>query len=423
MSRIIQVLMISQIALAAGCAFKEDTGPEKPEMKPSDVIEALEKGREEQAGELAAAVRDMRLTFEEDSLPDQYVARITWPSNLKRVSLSKKDDPRERVLTNETEYSESVKGGATLSYIIKVQDSYGMSLASRELDGVAPKDRVITGRESLTDDDKWTNYNRIFFFKGGQILLNGFNLSIRAKKLYVFADEIGDKVPNSYAHILTNEPSALMKEGSGRSEGSKINIDVEQAEGHLYVHLMGTKGDSGRSGDQKIKDEKISLEIRDPKKQGAPGRPGKSRVRASPCAGTMGDVSCEPLPMCESNPTNGEPGLRGEQGVAGDTGKKGSDTGSIYFNVKEHRDFKVTVFLTPGRGGKGGEGSSTGYVGGLGGDPGAPASGCKEAVAGAEGPRGGKGPDGLEGPEGDVGEMRGNGVNLILVPYKVSLKK
>lgn len=417
MSHFFKVLMVLQIALAAGCAFKEDTGPEKPETKPSDVIEAIEKGREAQAPEIEAALSKAKLTFEERPMPDQYVARLVWPSKLKRVVLTKKDDHRERVLINETDYSEPVEGGAVLSYILKVQDAFGATMFAQELKGVVPKDQVVVGKQRLEEDANWWNRNRIFFFKNSQILLNGFNLSIRANKLLVFANDTKDKAPNSYAHILTNEPHALLV--NGRSGGSTINIDAEIAEGELYVHLMGAKGLPGKSGDQKIKEGKLSLDTPKPEKQGAPGRPGKSRTRALPCRGTMGDVPCDSQVVCDAAPTNGEPGLRGDPGPSGENGGEGGKAGSIYFNVKEHRDFKVTVYFTAGSGGDGGKGSEVGYIGGLGGTPGTPANGCPTAVAGPQGLRGNKGLDGQAGLDGEVGDMRGNGVNLILIPYKL----
>lgn len=422
MSRILNVLMISQIGLAMGCAFKEDTGPVKPETKPSDVIETIEKGREAQAGDLEIALSKAKLTFDEAAHPNSYIARISWLPVLKRVIVSKKDDPRERVLNNVTEYSEPVGGGTKVSYVIRVQDAFGMSLFSRELVGDVPEDGVVVGKNSLKKDENWI-YNRLFFFENGQILLDGFNLSIRANKLFVYggankrSEAEKGKAPNSYAHILTNEPHALLV--NGRSGGSTINIDAEIAEGELYVHLMGAKGLPGKSGDQKIKEGKLSLDTPKPEKQGAPGRPGKSRTRALPCRGTMGDVPCDSQVVCDAAPTNGEPGLRGDPGPSGENGGEGGKAGSIYFNVKEHRDFKVTVYFTAGSGGDGGKGSEVGYIGGLGGTPGTPANGCPTAVAGPQGPRGNKGLDGQAGLDGEVGDMRGNGVNLILIPYKL----
>lgn len=425
MSRIFTSFLISQVAIAlgvAGCAFKEDTGPAKPEANPSDVIETMERGREAQAGNLEAALNDAKLAFDATDVPNSYIARLSWSPVLKRVIVSKKDDPRERVLNNSTEYSEPVRGGTTVSYLIQVQDSFGMSLFSRELVGEVPKDGVVVGTISLRNDEYW-NYHRVFISGNGRIVLNGFNLSIRTQSLIIYGD--GERkleaqkgeAPTEYAHILTNEPHALVK--NGRVGGSIINIQADRAEGNLIVHLMGAKGLPGKSGSQKIKEGNISLDTPKPEQKGAPGQPGRSRVRALPCKGMRGDVPCDSQIICEAAPTNGGAGQNGLPGPSGDRGESGAKTGSIYFDVKDHRDFTATVYFTKGPGGDGGEGSEVGYVGGLGGEPGAPANGCPSAIAGPRGSRGGKGQNGASGEEGEVGDMRGNGVNLIPIPYEL----
>ena len=420
MSRIIQVLMISQIALAAGCAFKEDTGPEKPETKPSDVIEAIEKGREAQAPELAAALKNARLVFEELPMPDQYIARLEWPPALKRVVLLKHDDNRDRAIVNGTEFTERVIGGTTVSYIIKVQDAFGTTMFTREFVETVPKDQVVIGRKILTEDTNWSKRNRVFFLKNSQILLNGFSLSIGAQKILIAENEKGDKSPSEYAHILTNEPHALV--ANGRVGGSIINIQAERAEGNLIVHLMGAKGLPGKSGAQKIKESGISLNTPTPDKRGIPGQPGRSRIRAMPCRGTKGDIPCDSQVVCDAAPTNGGPGHPGDPGPSGDRGGTGAKSGSIYFDVKDHSEFTATVYFTRGPGGDGGEGSAVGFVGGIGGDAGAPANGCPSAGSGPQGLRGGKGSNGAKGEEGEVGDMRGNGVNLIPIPYELPSK-
>ena len=107
---------------------------------------------------------------------------------------------------------------------------------------------------------------------------------------------------------------------------------------------------------------------------------------------------------------------------SGDHGGTGAKSGSIYFDVKDHSEFTATVYFTRGPGGDGGEGSAVGFVGGIGGDAGAPANGCPSAGSGPQGLRGGKGSNGAKGEEGEVGDMRGNGVNLIPIPYELPSK-
>jgi hypothetical protein len=417
MSRILNLLLISQVAMAFGCAFKEDTGPEKPETKPIDVIQTIEKGREVEAGELAIVPSDLKLEFEETQLPDQFIARLSWPPKLKRVALSKASGVRNRILNNQSEFTEQVGGGTIVTYGIEVQDSLGVALFSLEIEGVAPKDRVIIGRVALAADEVW-NYNRIFFFENSQILLNGYNLSVVAKKLIVRGIDNVIAVPNEHAQILSNNPLAQLKPGD-RAEGSKINIDVERAEGHLYVHLAGAKGVPGKSGLERAKEMQVSLTTPNPSQAGGPGEAGKSLVRAVPCrGGTLGDVACDqPNVTCLNPPTNGKPGQKGQAGIPGGDGGKGGGTGSIYFNIKDHSQFKTTIYYSRGEGGDPGVGSP-GFAGGVGGPPGAPSQSCPNATLGPQGPQGDHGESGAKGDSGQVGDMIGNGVILIPVPYE-----
>lgn len=417
MSRILNLILISQVAMLFGCAFKEGTGPQKPTTKPIDVIETIEKGREAQVGELILSAEDVKLSFEESPFPDQYIAKINWPSKLKRVILTKATDLRPRVFVNEIEFKEEVRGGSKVSYGFQVQDALGVSLFSIEIEGAAPKDRVVGDTLVLMRDELW-EYSRIFFLSNGRIVLNGFDFSMRAKRLVVSTTDIENQPPDEYSQIRSNNPLAQLKPGQ-RAEGSKINIDIERAEGHLYVHLAGAKGVPGKSGLERAKEMQVSLTTPNPSQAGAPGEAGQSLIRAVPCArGTMGDVPCDqPTGRCLAPPTNGKPGLKGQAGIAGGDGGKGGGTGSIYFNIKDHSQFKATVYYSRGEGGDPGVGSP-GFVGGVGGPPGTPSQGCPNATPGPQGPQGDHGANGAKGDRGQVGDMIGNGVNLIPVPYE-----
>lgn len=417
MSRVLNLLLASQIAMAFGCAFKEDTGPEKPETKPIDVIQTIEQGREAQAGELAIGQDELKLAFVETHQPNVYFARLTWPQKLRRVILSKANDQRVYVLVNVSEFTEPVSGGDKVSYGIQIQDALGVTLYSKSIEGIAPKDRVIVGDIEMDRDEGWS-YNRVYFLPGSRVLLNGYNLSIRSRELIVQATDQSNKSPESHSHLVTVRPLAQLKPGQ-RAEGSKINIDVERAEGHLYVHLAGAKGVPGKSGLERAKEMQVSLTTPNPSQAGAPGEAGQSLIRAVPCArGTMGDVPCDqPTVRCLAPPTNGKPGLKGQAGIAGGDGGKGGGTGSIYFNIKDHSQFKATVYYSRGEGGDPGVGSP-GFVGGVGGPPGTPSQGCPNATPGPQGPQGDHGANGAKGDRGQVGDMIGNGVNLIPVPYE-----
>ena len=404
MSRIIQVLMISQIALAAGCAFKEDTGPEKPETQPSDVIETIEKGREAQAKNLTLAPGEAKLEFLEGAA-GFYFARLSWPDRVPRVQVTKSDDARPILVADKNEYTEIVTAGQKVSFGLAIADAMGITIQSIRLDGTAPKDLQVAEVRKL-DQDTLLKYNRIFFYEGGKFVSNGYNLSIEAKKL-IFVEKVKQGSKETFfdgAHIITHYPDTFLN-GEIRRENSKINIDADYAEGELVLMMIGPHGRNGKSGNVLAKERGLSLSVRDAALAGAKGNDGVGLISGRPCMRGMEgmDIVCEqPRPFCSVQPTSGLPGKKGAQGLKGEPGEDGGDTGSVYFKVADHSKFKVLIYSRPGKPGAPGPGGD-GLLGGAGGQPGAAPEGCVAASAGPNGPKGDKGPNGSDGREGRIG--------------------
>ena len=404
MSRIIQVLMISQIALAAGCAFKEDTGPEKPQTQPSDVIETIEKGREAQAKNLTLAPGEAKLEFLEGTA-GFYFARLSWPDRVPRVQVTKSDDARPILVADKNEYTEIVTAGQKVSFGLAIADAMGITIQSIRLDGTAPKDLEVRDPRKLLGDTVY-DYNRIFLYQGGKIITNGFNLTLKAKKILVTENPngISKESAASSAHIITHYPDTFLN-GEIRRENSKINIDADYAEGELVLMMIGPHGRNGKSGNVLAKERGLSLSVRDAALAGAKGNDGVGLISGRPCMRGMEgmDIVCEqPRPFCSVQPTSGLPGKKGAQGLKGEPGEDGGDTGSVYFKVADHSKFKVLIYSRPGKPGAPGPGGD-GFLGGAGGQPGAAPEGCVAASAGPNGPNGDKGPNGSDGREGRIG--------------------
>lgn len=404
MSHFFKVLMVLQIALAAGCAFKEDTGPEKPETKPSDVIETIEKGREAQAKNLTLAPGEAQLEFLEGS-PGFYFARLSWPARVPRVQITKSDDARPILVADKNEYTEIVTAGESVSFGLSIADAMGLTVQSIRMDGVAPKDLEVRDPRSF-DRDTIYDYNRIFFYEGGRLVTNGFNLTLKAKKLIVSgrSNETDKDSVAIRSHIITHYPDAVLN-GKVRRENSKINIDADYAEGELVLMMIGPHGRNGKSGNELARERGISLATRDSALVGAKGSDGVGSISGRPCArGLEGvEIGCDqPRPFCRVQPTSGGPGKKGARGLQGEAAEDGGDTGSAYFKIGDYRKFKVLIYTRPGKPGLPGVGGD-GFLGGLGGQPGAVPEGCTAASAGPNGPNGDKGLAGGEGREGRLG--------------------
>lgn len=405
----------------SACAFKEDT-PEQPkvaEAKPSDIVDTIERGREQQATDIKLTNENVKIRFDELPDPNAYRVVITWPANIKRMQIVRAKDARPTIVAGQNEFSEHVRGGETVSYGLLVQDSFGAHLQALNLEAVAPLDLEVREKLKLTENTS-IRVNRAFFLGGGY-LTNGYNLSIETN-LLVIPEEIGlprAPTPIDGAHILTTFPGTEIS-GNHMKVGSKILISAKVAKGRIVIGMIGAIGRPGRSGQvleaQQNQKNRKSL---DPNRRGSNGLDAISVLTQRPCAPLNNgmDISCDiPTPKCERQPKNGTNGLVGEAGFDGEQGERGGNTGTVDFFIDDHKLLKADILFRKGIGGAGGL-PGPGFPGGKGGLAGKTAAACGSAVDGADGPVGPSGKPGEPGLNGDLGPFNGNGVSIRLDEY------
>lgn len=413
------LISISVLNLS-GCAFKEDTAeePKVQDTKPSDIVDTIERGREQQATDIKLTNENVQIRFDELPDPNAYRVVITWPANIKRMQVVRAKDARPTIVAGVNEFSENVRGGETVSYGLLVQDSFGAHVQAMNLEAVAPVDLEIRKWQALVEDTL-VRVNRVFFHGGG-FVTNGFNLTIESNSISIATDGKFPSAPTPIdgAHILTVFPDTQIV-GNQMSAGSNIRINAKVATGKMILGLIGAIGKKGKSGHelevQKNPQKRASL---DPNRNGSNGLDAISVLTQRPClpVGEL-DIVCEsPTPRCERQPTNGATGLIGEAGYDGERGERGGNTGSIHFFIENHSEFSADVLFRKGKGGPGGD-PGPGFSGGKGGLAGKTAAACGTAVDGAHGPDGPFGEKGGTGFDGELGIINGNGVSIRLEEY------
>lgn len=416
------MLLSLAILNLSACAFKEEN-PEEPkvqEAKPSDIVDTIERGREQQASDIKLTTENVKIRFDEMPDPNSYRVVITWPANIKRMQIVRAKDARPTIVTGQNEFSELVRGGETVSYGLLVQDSFGAHLQALNLEAVVPLDLELRERQKLSKDTL-IRVNRIFF-AGGSFLTNGYNLNIEAN-LLVIPEEIDRPTaptPLDGAHILTFFTDTKISENHMKV-GSKVLISAKVAIGQMKIGMIGANGRQGKSGaeiETKLFPKKrTSL---DPIRSGKNGLDAISVMTQRPCAplNSEMDISCDiPTPRCDRQPTNGTDGLRGDTGQNGGQGEQGGNTGTVDFFIDDHVRFKADIIYRKGEGGPGGA-PGPGFPGGKGGRAGKTAEACGTAVGGIDGQVGPSGAGGKIGDTGDMGPFNGNGVRLLLDEYK-----
>lgn len=406
----------------SACAFKEDT-PEKPkaqETKPSDIVDTIEKGREQQANEIRLTTENVKIRFDELPDPNSYKLVITWPAHIKRVQIV---EPNELpTLVNDSNvFSRVAFGGTQVRIGLAALDSFGVPISTLKLEATTPLDFDVKSDHSLKGTTIW-KYNRLFIRSGTQIRTNGNDLTIDVNKLYVDSDTRKVNQPGwsqIHSYILTHHPGDTAQQGQ-RLIGSNIVIRAIEAIGPLTVALVGINGRNGKSGEELEREKNISRGV-DPKLRGADGTAGSStemQGRCRPGAGLDTQPQCgQSVFRCDRQPTNGTAGIKGANGTNGENGGNGGNAGNLQFFVESHRQFQVDVYVRAGKGGSEGIGSPP-FLGGQGGKAGAHAQGCNVAMDGANGPPGdSKGIDGKPGLDGNSATIVNGGVSVSTYPF------
>ncbi len=417
-----KLLLTFVILNTLACAFKEETPeePKAPETKPSDIVDTIERGREQQATEIRLTTENVQIRYDELPNPNSYQVVITWPANIKRMQIT---EPNELpTLINDTnEFSRLAKGGANLRFGLSALDSFGVPISTLKIDAAVPLDFDLNSDHSLKASTTW-KYNRFYVRSGSQIKTNGHDLLIDVNKLYVEPDRRRVNQTgwsNIHSYIITHFPGEVASE-TQRLIGSNIVVRANEAHGALTVALVGISGKNGKSGEKLERERGLSRD-NDPKLRGVDGIGGSSteiQGRCRPRTAMDTQSQCgQSVFRCDRQPTNGTNGLKGANGTNGEHGTNGGNAGDLQFFVENHRGFKVDVFVLAGKKGLGGAGSAP-FNGGQGGKAGPHAQGCTPAKDGLSGQQGDTaGANGKDGADGNSGTIVSGGVSVSTFPF------
>lgn len=400
-----QHILISLLCLTLGaCAFSKDEAEKKKVLvnqgAQEDVLETIE----QQAFSGQLSDENVRVEFEENDAPGVYDLVISWPKAIPSMKVAVGDMPYT-IISKASNYKATATNDQTYQIHLVAQNSLGGDISSYTKIVRAPKDIVIKKRHDLTEGTK-IKVNRLYFYDGGLIQTNGFNLEITANKIYTTTPLNDGKMSGFFdAHILTNPPTQVAQTEK-QHNGSIISIDAEKAYGRLRIALIGMNGQNGEAGKDAVADAALN---------GANGTDGVTKLLVESCVGADG-MPCRQKPnlQCTSNPTDGSNGKKGYTGGRGGDGWNGGNSGQTAIFIQDSSEFLLEVMQRRGQPGKGGPGGK-GSAGGLGGSAGAnPQGKCRAAKNGANGPAGDDGPRGQDGQPGLLKEVVNNTPNAVI---------
>lgn len=388
-------LFVSIVGLsAAGCSFKKDDGPTPEAAAAEEFIKTIEAKKQQQAFEGKLTKDNVTVRFDETDVIGFYEMVLTWPSAIATMMITIDDrTPEIRQQSDGGIFKMMASSGKEHKIELIAYDSLGSPVSTLSLVERVPIDLVVDKTFHLNKSENF-EVNRIFFHDGAQIVTNGFDLYINAKKIFIVNEEFASsRVPAHLAHIITTLPNSLATD-RGRLMGSKIQISADQAVGTLAVALIGYNGPDGQNGADASPPAPGAL-------NGVNGQPGQQKSRWQPCRTSFNiDIPCEPeVVVCSVAATPGADGKPGLNGSPGADGWSGGSTGDLVVDIKNSSEFKLEVAQKvglPGKGGFGGKGTPGGK-GGLGGHK---TPYCGAAGNGKDGPHGVKGADGKNGEPG-----------------------
>lgn len=395
-------LFVSVVGLSvAGCSFKKDGGPTPEAAAAEELIKTIETKKQQQAFEGKLTKENVSVRFEETDTIGFYEMIISWPSAIATMVITiDGGTPEIRGQGHGGIFKKSVGSGNTHKIELMSYDTLGSPISSLAMIVQVPKDLEVSKTSQLSGSAVF-EVNRVFFRDNAQIITNGFDLTIKAKKIFVDNLEItSSRIPANRAHIITTYPNTLA-EGQTQLSGSKIQITADQAIGTLAVALIGYNGPDGENGADAPPPAPGTLD-------GANGQPGQERSRRQPCMRFNMDVPCEPeVVVCGVAATNGSDGKPGLNGSPGADGWNGGNTGDLDINIKNSSEFKLEVAQKVGIAGKGGLGGK-GTSGGKGGAGGHKTAYCGAGASGKDGAPGVKGADGKNGQLGQKALIKHN---------------
>lgn len=395
-------IFISLMGLAvAGCAFKKEDGPTPEAAAAEELLKTIEVKKQQQAFQGKLTKENVRVRFDETEIIGFYEMTITWPTAIATMVITiDEKTPEIRQQVEGGFLKMTVSAGNEHKINLMAYDSLGSPISSISLIEKVPSDLVIDRTFHMKKAELF-DVNRVFFYDGAQLVTNGFDLTIKAKKIFVENVEFTSaRVPANKAHIITTPPNTLAAEQSNLL-GSKILISADQAVGTLAIALIGFNGQDGKNGADAPMHAPGALD-------GAPGKPGQTKSRTRPCIRGNIDIPCEPeIVICAVAATNGEDGQHGAPGFPGEDAWNGGNAGEIQIDVKNSSEFKLEVAQRVGQPGKPGVGGQ-GTPGGKGGPGGPKDPYCAGGAKGKDGNDGGKGGNGKKGEPGQKALIKHN---------------
>jgi hypothetical protein len=302
--------------------------------------------------------------IEDGEKPHQYFLKIGWKPQFKKIIIEDNLNKNQRIFENSDD--------EILSTTIELKDDtfFKLSLLSidglypqviGEIEGKSPTDYVIESNQELKQSAQ-IDVERFFILNSSKLKTNGFDLIIRAKKIFAMNAEIFtfDPLPLSKVGFA---PNGI--DGANGKSGGMIDISSQMAIGAMVINLRGQTGGDGQFGEPYASRSS----------QGLGGEPGAYSFREVDTGRKIGvtEDTLIPLPekqyYCSTNPKNGHRGDRGLAGHRGGNAGSGGSSGFLNLNIDEQSSFQVKLNREVGFAGKIGEGGP-GQLGGLGGPAG-----------------------------------------------------
>lgn len=378
---VIRTLVLASLFLGASCAFKKDDD----KVKSDDVRILMDdvKRREEDDNSAMFTDNEVEFTYKGGREPYSYLAVLRWPKRLPHVHVYVNGATRESTSAGALEFE--VRSGQTFEVQIDSLNARNRLVRAMTFKRIVPMDHVFVGSQPINEDLN-IEVNRVFFKEHAELVLNSYNLSIKANEILI-ADTSAIRTLSS-----SDEESTNRTHDERILKNSQIAIIAERIVGKLEVRLFGMNGSHGKNAVEPGEFQKPSR-----------AQDGQNGVDA------VVDVIRGPngieAKVCVHSASSGQNGKDGLEGVNGEHGSRGGSSGSLLISANDYGDAEVTIVAKAGLPGEGGL-PSRGQLGGRKGKAGRSWEPCayyaKDGVDGKDGKDGVKGQDGAPGALGEI---------------------
>jgi hypothetical protein len=378
-------MILLPVLTMSACAFKKESKKDDP--KPVIVLE-------NQSGDVVSD-NEVVISFVPGK-PFEYQAVVSWPSN-KRIYARILYPKNPHNPKSDGEQGTNV-GADQSSYAILCPSGSGFDIQFTYTNGTnsppvtynksisCPNDFEISGTVSSSARLPKELTGRLFFKRGAVLKINDEKLNLNL---------IG-------IHVDQNASIEAISYSTSANSDAQIKITAQSASGTLLLNVRGADGTAGRSGEDLQKENSYVEKLRaSVPASGTRGSPGSSDEHCRRNAGRNADGGENCKLICTREPGAGGKGANGTvAGLDGKNGEPGAFTPGIQVEIKDPKDFRLNIDLTPGAGGIAGA-AGKGQPGGTGGLPGVkPDNVCTPA---AHGPQGDSAPNGNPGTNGANG--------------------